>query len=56
MFINVDLNAASIVHGYAYMSVSISSHCWVLSVVVNFGVGNSTKWRDHLRLPVANVF
>ena len=56
MFISADLIVSSIVHRYVYISASISNHCWVSVVVVNFGVGKSTNMRDHLRMPVANVF
>ena len=44
------------VHKYVYISASISNHCWVSVIDVNFGVGKSTNLRDHLRIPVANVF
>ena len=55
MFISADLIVSSVAHKDAYISASISNHCWVSVVVVNFGVGKSTNLRDHLRIPVANV-
>ena len=56
MFISADLIVSSVVHKYVYISASISNNCLASVVVVNFGVEKSTNMRDHLRIPVANVF
>ena len=56
MAIRADLIVSSVVHKDVYISASISNHCWVSVVVVNFGVGKSTNLRDDLQIPVANVF
>ena len=53
---SADLILSSVSHKYVYMSVSISNHCWVSVVDLNFGIGKSTSIRDHFLIPVANVF
>ena len=60
--ISADLILSSVVHKYVYISVSISNHCWVSVVDVNFGLGKSTICEyllrtssDHLQLRICSI-
>ena len=51
VFTSADLISSSVSHRYVYMSVSISNHCWVSVVDLNFGTGKSTSTRTIFECP-----